>query len=170
MHEIWKDVVGHESYYLVSNTNKLKSKKTGHVIVPSVSKRGYWAVSVHFNGRLDTAFKTMHRMIAMAFIPNPDRLPWINHKDGNPLNNDISNLEWSSISHNTKHAYDIGLHKMTPVDQFTSCGEFIKRWDAVTYTRQLGINASNVISVCKGIRKKAGGYIWKYASQSDDGL
>lgn len=161
--EIWKDVVGYEQYYMVSNTNKLRSKKTGRVLLPHVGKRKYWVINMHFTSRTDHKLKTMHRMMADAFIPNPENKPWVNHIDGNTFNNDLANMEWSTISENTEHAYDIGLHKMAPVEQYSLSGEFIRRWDAVTYTRELGINASNVISVCKGIRKSTGGYIWKYA-------
>jgi hypothetical protein len=62
------------------------------------------------NGYIRISGTHLHRMIAEAFLPNPARLPFINHKDGNKLNNDVSNLEWCTHKHNVKHAYEIGLY------------------------------------------------------------
>jgi hypothetical protein len=79
--------------------------KRGTVIKGMVDHCGYREVSI--NGK----FELVHRIVATCFIPNPDNLPCVNHKDGNKLNNDIDNLEWCTHSENTKHAYITGLEK-----------------------------------------------------------
>lgn len=115
--EIWKDIKGYEGLYQVSNLSRVKSfvaikyknanYNKEHIKKQSIGKRGYYAISVRKNGKLKLL--TVHRLIAFAFIPNPKDKPYINHKDGNKLNNDISNLEWATSSENNLHAYKTGL-------------------------------------------------------------
>ena len=110
--EVWKDVKGFESYYEVSNlgnvrrkkgTSHLKPKKLKHMF----DKDGYRRVNLKIKQKSHT--KIIHRLLAEAFIPNPKNKPQVNHKDGNKKNNDLSNLEWVTLSENRQHAYDTGL-------------------------------------------------------------
>lgn len=118
--EEWRDVVGYKGYYQVSNFLRLKSlgkkieTKTGQAInrrevlmKTNVRKDGYVQV------RLSKASKRksflFHRIIADAFISNPENKPYINHKDGNTLNNSISNLEWCTQKENVIHGFKMGL-------------------------------------------------------------
>ena len=113
MKEEWKIIKDFENYS-VSNFGNIKNNITGKVLKLRINKTGHLTVNVKPNGRYEKSktFK-LHREIAIAFIPNPNNLPIINHKDGNKLNNDINNLEWSSVSYNMKHAYDNNLRQRT---------------------------------------------------------
>lgn len=82
---------------------------SGHEKAPDLRSDGYHQVSLYNNGVRST--KRVHRLVAEAYIPNPENKPDINHKDGNKLNNDVSNLEWCTKSENMRHAYDTGLAK-----------------------------------------------------------
>lgn len=109
--EIWKDVP--DLPYEVSNfgvvrrkDGKYKYKNRTH-IKPYINSKGYYCVNLYQNGKVHKYLA--HRLVGLAFIPNPNNYPIINHIDGNPLNNHESNLEWCTQSHNIKHAWDTGL-------------------------------------------------------------
>ena len=117
MDEIWKDIKGYEGIYQVSNIGRVRSLdrwtegnkcmfKRGRIIKPFDNK-GYNNTSLS-RGGVDTTFAT-HRLVADAFIPNPDNLPCVNHKDGHKRNNVVDNLEWVTYSENTRHAIGLGL-------------------------------------------------------------
>lgn len=89
--------------YSINRNGDVYNNKTRHLMKHSQSNTGYCTVFV------DGKNRTLHRLLAMTFIPNPDNLPCINHKDGNKLNNDLSNLEWCNHATNERHAYNIGL-------------------------------------------------------------
>lgn len=112
MKEIWKDVVGFEEKYMISNLGRVYSKITNKILTPVKSQNdflGYYGVTFRFaDGKPHT--KKIHRMVAEAFIPNPDNLPCVNHIDGNKLNNCVDNLEWCDRKYNAKHAYDNNLN------------------------------------------------------------
>jgi hypothetical protein len=99
--EVWKTIIGHEDYK-VSNFGRVKSFKKGKEIIlkPSNGKRGYNLVV------LDKKTMSIHRLVALTFIPNVDNKLCVNHIDGNKHNNNILNLEWCSYSENIKHAFD----------------------------------------------------------------
>lgn len=119
--EIWKDVLGYEGYYQVSNLGRVKSLdrvvlRKGHnmnlkgkIIKPQLNEFGYQMV-VLIKMAKSKSIK-IHQLVANAFIPNPENLPCINHKDGLKRNNHATNLEWCTYSQNHKHAYDMGLKK-----------------------------------------------------------
>ncbi len=89
--------------YAITEQGEVYNNKTKRYLKHSTSNTGYLTVYVDGKNRL------LHRLLAETFIPNPDNLPCVNHKDGNKLNNDLSNLEWCTYSHNNKHAYKTGL-------------------------------------------------------------
>lgn len=93
--EVWKDVVGYEEYFQVSNLGKLFSKRSQKILKQTISKTGYYTVATRLGGRngICKCFK-IHRLVAEAFIPNPEQKRTVNHIDGNKLNNNLSNLEW----------------------------------------------------------------------------
>jgi len=192
MEEIWKDIKGYEGYYQISNLGNIKSlnrtienkgaiggkyKIKGKSRSQSISKTGYYICTLCKNGK-ERTFK-VHRLIAEAFIDNPNNLPIINHKDGNKLNNSIDNLEWCDYSYNNKEAYKQGLkesnlkwiiecnkRKRKKVNQYDLNNNFIKQYESINEAEnQTKVHHINIIKVCKGQRITAGGYKWKYAEE-----
>jgi len=106
-----KPITGFENY-LIDCSGKVFSLKSNKYLKPGDNGRGYFKVNLWRNGRQYTI--TIHRLVAQAFLPNPDNKSFINHKDGNKLNNTVSNLEWVTPAENNQHAYDIGLRKWSP--------------------------------------------------------
>lgn len=120
----WRDIEGYEECYQVSDLGEVRSltrvrplrSRSGSMTVKvfqgclmktGINNSGYELAYLCKNSKRKAL--TVHRLVAKAFIPNPSDLPEVNHKDGDKLNNRVSNLEWSSISDNRKHAYDTGL-------------------------------------------------------------
>ncbi len=123
--EVWKDIIGYEGVYQVSNLGNVKTLgqqvvySDGRVynypekILKLSNSRGYSSVHLYQNG-VRSHGQPVHRLVATAFIPNPENKITVNHKDGNKKNNHIDNLEWASYKENNNHAINTGLHKGTP--------------------------------------------------------
>lgn len=109
MKEEWRPVKGYEGRYEVSNMGRVKSLYASKDIIlkQPIHPDGYARVS--FSKDEACSCKLVHRLVANAFIPNPDNKPEVNHIDGNKENNNVDNLEWCTSSYNTKHAYHNGL-------------------------------------------------------------
>jgi predicted XRE-type DNA-binding protein len=107
MKEIWKDIEGFEGLYKVSNKGRVRSfHKSGRIMKPDTTNHGHLRVWLCKNGNKKRYL--IHRLVARAFIPNPENKPQINHIDADPSNNHVSNLQWSTQSENISHAYEIG--------------------------------------------------------------
>jgi mRNA-degrading endonuclease HigB of HigAB toxin-antitoxin module len=105
--EIWKNVVGFEGVFIVSNLGRImrlkcRFAKEDRLLRPHISKRGYYVYNLCYKGK--NKICNIHRLVAQAFIPNPENKREVNHKDSNKLNNDISNLEWATPKENSMHA------------------------------------------------------------------
>lgn len=121
MVEEWKDVVGYEKCYQISSwgrikrtgnyRNQYKSWVSNKILTLKTHTNGYKTIILSKNN--NKATKYVHRLVAIAFIENPNSYEEINHKDGDKTNNNINNLEWCNKSMNTKHAYDNNLRKIT---------------------------------------------------------
>lgn len=190
--EVWKDVVGYEGLYQVSNLGRLKSlekstkfysgyqkkicerKYPERIICKNHISNGYLQIELFKNGKVKRL--TMHRIVAKTFIPNPNNYPCVNHKDGNKLNNNANNLEWCTYKQNTEHAIKTGLTKnkgknngfSRAVNQYDLQGNFIKKWDCIMdFYKSINKSekSSSVSSCCSGKYKTAYGYKWKYADE-----
>ena len=138
---MWLDVKGFEDTYKISDTGEVWSKdrlcvdskgrkrfRKGQKLNPDIASNGYYRVTLAKNGK--KVQKYLHRLLAEYFIPNPDNLPQVNHKDGNKLNCCIENLEWVSARENTIHAYKHGLIKHVRGERhpnYGKCGGESKR-------------------------------------------
>lgn len=106
--EIWKTIIEYPNYE-VSNQGNVRNRVTGRVL-KQCKVGGYLKVGLR-EGKLKQKQITVHRLVACAFLPNPDSKPCVNHIDGNKHNNQVDNLEWVSYSENSQHAYRTGLLK-----------------------------------------------------------
>lgn len=104
--ETWR-TIDDNSNYLVSDTGRIRRRGSASDKYASVNPRGYLNVDLYQNGKRSK--RRVHRLVAEAFIPNPDNKPEINHIDGNKLNNRADNLEWVTKKENCRHAWDTGL-------------------------------------------------------------
>ena len=177
---VWKPIPHFEDY-IINNYGEIKGKRTGKLLKPS--KHRYLHLTLFKEKRY---FKTIHRLVAETFLPNPYNLPCVNHKDENIYNNFVwinpdgsvdlekSNLEWCSVGYNNafgtrpKRVSKTQINdkaKSKPVAQYTLEGILVATYPSIKEAeRQTGINAVNISYCCKGKLKTAGGYIWKYAS------
>lgn len=183
-HEIWKDVIGYEGIYQVSNLgrvkrigkyrNQVKEWDSNKILKPGKKNNGYMYCQLSKDNK--TSPKMVHRLVAEAFIENPDNKKTVNHIDGNKANNTVENLEWNTYSENNLHrlysliGYNKGDRRNQrgkPVLQYDLQGNFIKEYPSYREAqRETGITTIDV--VCRGARQKrkkqitAGGFIWKY--------
>ena len=161
MEEQWLDIIGYEGYQ-VSNLGRVKSlgnykTRKEKILKQCIDKDGYLQVQLCKNGKIKT-FK-VHRLVAQAFIPNPDNLPQVNHKDENKENNIVSNLEWCTQQYNSEYSF---AKPILQIDKDTN--EIIREWaSARQVERELGIDDSSIIKCCKGKLKTARGSKWRYS-------
>jgi hypothetical protein len=109
MEEVWKDIEGYAGLYQVSNMGRVKSlrKKKEYIKKPSKQPNGYQHISFTVNRQY--TFLYIHRLVAEAFLPNPNQKNEVNHLDGNKSNNTVNNLQWTTAAENTNHAIRTGL-------------------------------------------------------------
>ncbi len=193
MNELWKAVKGYEGLYEVSNTGKVRSidrtiigkdgkakKIKGKELFFTVSKLDEKAhlprASVQLWKNNNSKLVLVHRLVALAFIPNPQNKETVNHIDGNPLNNNVGNLEWATYSENNLHAYKIGLHSpsrnMNPSNSRKvlaynpETGEEIERDSCAQLARELGVCHQIISTTAKKNEDveifKVKGYIVQY--------
>lgn len=156
--------------------------ETGHIYINNRNfleeiepyiNNGYRYITLHNNGK-DKHFK-ISKLVALYFVENPMNKPIPNHKDGNKLNDNYLNLEWSTYSENTKHAYDMGLAKNAkgeedtqsfPVDLYTNEGIFIRHFGSISEaTRELGLHKTKIARQAKNLSFGQDGYCFRYSNK-----
>ena len=114
----FKDIIGYEDIYQISEKGEIKNKKKNKLMKPAIDSNGYYQIHFSKNGKSKKI--RVHRLVAKHFIANPLNKNQVNHIDGNKKNNKAENLEWCTISENIKHAWNMGLCKMTQKNRDTA--------------------------------------------------
>lgn len=163
--EIWRDVQGYKGLYQVSNLGRIKSLyRNGLVLRGSVNNSGYRIVMLYKGGKHKNFL--IHRLVAQTFIPNPEHLLQVNHKDENKSNNSVNNLEWCTNRYNNLYhdkAKRTGIKEGKPVAQYTLSGKLIKVWRSSHEAEKAGYHARHIGECCSGKIKTHQGYIWRFA-------
>lgn len=187
--ENWKAIEGYEEHYHVSNLGRVKSlareyrwgrgairRQAEKLLSPGRNSAGYSCVNLVVSGISKNV--VVHRLVAKAFLPNPEKKKEVNHKNGNKADNRLPNLEWCTREENQQHAYATNLHKKTrvicaegcrkrfskPVMQLTKDGKEINVYPSENEAaRVTGISQRNMNACIHGRVKSAGGFIWKRA-------
>ena len=184
--ENWKDIKGYEGLYQVSDLGRVRSLERDvfnprgtvirhieeKILAPNLNRYGYQYVSFSLNGKIKSI--TVHRLVAEAFIPNPENKPQVNHKNEIKTDNCVDNLEWCDASYNinfgtrtersiqNRRSYKFGNN---PSAKAVFCVELNKTFDcAIRVEEELGICGSSICNVCKGKQKTAGKLHWRYAN------
>ena len=156
-----KNIEGYEGLYAITSCGKVWSYKRKKFLTPLVNGNGYMFVNLCKNGKIKNHL--IHRLVAEAYIPNPDNLPQVNHKDENKTNNCLQNLEWCDAIYNINYGTrneKISNSNKIPILQYDLDGNFIREWNSAT---DVGREARVNIYYClKGRTKSAYGYKWKY--------
>lgn len=173
--EQWKNIEGYEGLYQVSNEGRVKSlgnnKTRKEKILKSVKNtRGYLTVQLWKDGK--PVMKLVHRLVAEAFLGNPQNSPQVNHKDETPTNNNVNNLEWCDAKYNINYgtgnqrrAEKLLNHqdlskRVDQIDPIT--GEVVRQWKSTAECGRNGFDQRNVSKCARGKYKQYKGYIWKY--------
>lgn len=186
MNNDWIDIKGYDFKYQINKDGVVRrfSEQCPHCeewfnivyLEGTIANTGYKTVALKKNGVFK--HKLLHRLLAQAFIPNPEGKPEVNHIDYDRTNNSLSNLEWVTRSENQYHAVrkdgrnhaKIWEHKKgknhpssKKVYQYTLDGEFVREWDStMDIQRELGVNNSHISKTCVGKYSHAGGFVWRY--------
>ena len=185
----WRDIDGFPNY-MVSNTGEIKSlnyNKTGRdkILIPHKLSNGYLGINLYDNNKR-SCYLLIHRLVAQAFLPNPNGYRIINHKDENRSNNSVNNLEWCSYKYNLNYGNRNSKlsNSLTnnpffsiPVLQYSKTREFLKEFPSIAEAARTINNGNikaavtNILKYCRGVadtqfgivrRKTAYGYIWKF--------
>jgi len=152
--EIWELV---EGMYYISNLGRWKSG--------SKIKEVFSITGGYYDIKIDNKHHKIHRLVAGHFVDNPHKKPFVNHKNGDKLDNRAENLEWVTNKENIIHAYENGLIKkgVTPVIQCNAEGEVVKRFESISKaSKELNIHSSGISACCRGIILQTRGYHFKY--------
>lgn len=177
MREIWMDIRGFEGLYQVSNKGRVLSTGTSRApegtgnynrerkfLKQYTNNKGYMMVHLYKRGK--DFQKLVHRLVAEAFIPNDKKFKIVNHKDENPKNNNVSNLEWCTQKYNMNYGSAprrIGIANGRAVVQKDKDGNVINVFDSAKEAqRKLGISNGCINECCQKKRKTAGGYVWDF--------
>ena len=166
--EEWRECPVYGEQYEISNQGRVRKRRTGKILSQQTDNKGYKRVRLSLHDK--KASGKVHRLVAIAFIPNPNNKPQVNHKDADKTNNAVSNLEWVTNGENQIHAYKNGLNYVTGragrkrirVKQIDMDGNEIHVFSSLNdASASTGANSVNISSVLRHKRKTAGGYRWE---------
>lgn len=181
MNVFWKKVKGYEGLYEVSNAGHVRSvdryvkcnhgvaKRSGKTLKETERRKGYLCVNLSKNGKSRSV--EIQRIVATAFLPNPEGLPCVNHKDENKKNNSAENLEWCTYAYNNNYGNRKAKcrekttnGKMSKkIFQYSRDGELLNEFPSLAEAhRRYGFDASKISLCARNKRKSAYGYIWSY--------
>ena len=164
MEEIWKDIEDYEGIYQVSNLGRVKRVTTDRILKGIKDRGGYLRITLSKNGVKSN--HKIHRLVAQAFIPNPENKPQVNHIDENKTNNLVSNIEWMTAKENLNHGtHNERVSKTQSIPIIATNiknGESKEFYGARECARQLGLYQQHITAVLKGTRRQTGGYTFKY--------
>lgn len=161
--ESWRDIEGFEGKYEVSNEGKVRNLNTGQILKSYETKDGYFIHRLS-KGRRGGKTVKVHRLVAIAFIPNLENKPTVNHKDGDKSNNLVNNLEWATRSEQTQHSYNLGLKK--PVYTTRKLSDeavreirrrYVRRCEkngSGALSREFGVTDANILKIVKRLSYK----------------
>lgn len=184
----WRDIRGYEGYYQISNFGQVRGltrlvvksdgivyNKKGGLLKPTLSCAGYYVVELRKSCRGKKFL--VHRLVAFAFIPNPENKPEVNHKNFIKTDNRVENLEWLSGPENAQHfhkahpmwniellgGYGATHPRSKAVNQHTKAGEFIKRYESINIAgKETGVSCTSIRYAAQGIRQFGKGFKWSY--------
>lgn len=170
----WRKI--RDTKYSVSNTGLIRNDNTNHLIALRSYNGGYVRATLSHGGRDKHETVLVHRIVAQAFIPNPQNKYTVNHIDGDKTNNNVKNLEWATISENILHRFHVlnkGYSKEFMDDLIRRSAEKRRRavmcvdtgesyCSIVEASRKTGVDCGNIGKCARGIYKQAGGYKWEY--------
>lgn len=183
--EVWKDVVGYNGHYQISNKGRIKGlyrmvkcavkgvstervEHGGLLKLTVTHSFGYYHVSLKLNSKITTF--TVHRLVALSFVENTNNLNVVNHLDSNPKNNNSDNLEWTTTKGNARHAVKCGRiktgnshHNSKSVIRYSVSGDKLDEFGSLSVASDITGACRDGISHClSGKTKSSGGFIWKY--------
>ena len=179
--EEWRDVIGFEDNYQVSNLGRVRSKDhvtihkdgrvncyKGKILSLSLNSQGYQKAMFSVNGKHHTP--RICRVVAEAFIPNPLGLPQVNHKDEVKANDRVDNLEWCTAKYNVNYGHrgeKCSEKTSIPVVQMDMSGNVIREWKSAKEAElATGIDHSHIARCCRGKLGQTGGFKWKYKNKT----
>lgn len=161
MIETWKPILGYEDYFEISSSGIVRRLSNNKILKPHKTYKGYLRIALCVN-KVSKKY-TIHRLVALTFIDNPENKEFVNHIDGNKLNNNVNNLEWSTRNENEIHAFINGLKHHKAVIQYDIHGNKIAEFESIKLAaKHVGISHSSISECCNGITKTPKNYIWKF--------
>lgn len=169
----YRQIPGYSRYYINKETAKVISIARGidkiREMYPTVNRMGYYQYTM-LNEENKSKSLLQHRLLMLTFVDNPNNYPFVNHIDGNKLNNVVDNLEWCTHQQNVRHAIDTGLRDSSyaekEVHQYDICGNYITTFKSlIEASRQTGCSSPNILHYIQGDTPHAKGHLYSYTKE-----